>query len=76
MNEENTLTVEIDITTMDVIRFNDEEWQVVKYHSHDNSFDMQSTTGRLENFTRKEIEKNIELTGKFSRVKKSYIGIS
>jgi len=37
---------------------------------------MQSTTGRLENFTKKEIEKNIKLTGKFSRVKKSYIGIS
>ena len=70
------MKVEVEIEEGDVIKFNDEEWQVVDSPYGDNSFDMQSTTGRLENFTRKEIEKNIELTGKFSRVKKSYVGIS
>jgi len=70
------MKVEVKIEKGDVIKFNDEEWQVVNSPQGDNSFDMQSTTGRLKKFTRREIEKNIKLTGKFSRVKKSYIGIS
>ena len=69
------MKVEVEIEEGDVIKFNDEEWQVVDSPHGDNSFDMQSTTGRLENFTQREIEKNIELTGKFSRVKESYVGI-
>ena len=69
------MKVEVEIEKGDVVCFNDEEWQVVDSPYGDNSFDMQSTTGRLQNFTREEIQKNIELTGKFSRVKKSYIGI-
>ena len=69
------MKVEVEISTGDVIRFNDEEWQVVEYHSHDNSFDMRSTVGNLQNFDREEIEKNIDMTGKFSRIKGSYVGI-
>jgi hypothetical protein len=70
------MKVEIEIAVGDVIKFNDEEWQVVNSPSHDNSFDMRSTVGNLENFTREEIEKQIDMTGKFARVKESYIGIS
>ena len=70
------MKVEVEIGVGDVIRFNNEEWQVVQYQPHDNSFDMRSTVGNLQNFTREEIEKNIEMTGKFSRIKESYVGIS
>ena len=69
------MKVEVEIEVGDVICFNDEEWQVVEYHSHDNSFDMRSTTGNRHNFDREGIEKNIEMTGKFSRIKGSYVGI-
>lgn len=70
------MKVEVEISVGDVIKFNDEEWEVVNSPSHSNSLDMRSTVGNLENFTREEIEKQIELTGKFSRVKESYIGIN
>ena len=70
------MKVEVEIEVGDVICFNDEEWQVVNSPTHDNSFDMRSTVGNLQNFDREEIEKNIEMTGKFSRVKESYVGIS
>jgi len=70
------MKVEVEIEVGDVIRFNDEEWQVVNSPTHDNSFDMRSTVGNLQNFTQEEIEKNIEMTGKFSRIKESYVGIS
>jgi len=69
------MKVEVEIEKGDVIKFNDEEWQVVNSPTHDNSFDMRSTVGNLQNFDREEIEKNIEMTGKFSRIKESYIGI-
>ncbi len=69
------MKIEIEIEVGDIIKFNDEEWQVVNSPHGDDSVDMQSTTGILQNFTRKEMKQNIDFTGKFSRVKKSYIGI-
>jgi len=69
------MKVEVEIEVGDVICFNDEEWQVVNSPRPDNSFDMRSTVGNLQNFTQEEIEKNIEMTGKFSRIKESYVGI-
>jgi len=69
------MKVEVEIEAGDVIRFNDEEWQVVNSPTHNNSFDMRSTVGNLQNFDREEIEKNIEMTGKFSRIKEGYVGI-
>ena len=69
------MKVEVEIEVGDVICFNDEEWQVVNSPTHDNSFDMRSTVGNLQNFTQEDIEKQIEMTGKFSRIKGSYVGI-
>ena len=67
------MIVEVEIEVGDVIRFNDEEWQVVNSPHGDNSIDMRSTVGNLQNFTREEIEKQIDMTGKFSRIKRSYV---
>lgn len=69
------MIVEVEIEVGDIIKFNDEEWEVVNSPPHDNSFDMQSVTGRIENFSKKELERQIDMTGKFSRIKRSYIGI-
>lgn len=70
------MKVEVDIEVGDIIKFNDEVWEVVNSPYGSGSLDMQSVNGRLENFTRKEMKEQIPMAGKFSRVKKDYVGIS
>ena len=69
------MKVEVEIKVGDVIEFNNEEWKVVKSVDGGESFNIQSTIGNLQNFSKEEIEKQIDMTGKFSRIRGSYVGI-
>lgn len=70
------MKIEVEIEEGDIIKFNDEVWEIIEYHPHNNTFDMRSAMANLENFTEEEIEKMIDMTGKFTYIKESYIGVS
>lgn len=69
------MKVEVKFKEGDLIKFNDEEWKVFKKTPKTGKIALRSVEGNIQKFSKEEIEKQIELTGKFSRFKESYIGI-
>lgn len=74
--------LELEIEVGDIICFNDEKWVVENLsvvespEGEEKSFEAKSVgTGRLRNFTGKELIENVEYSGKFARVKNDYIEI-
>lgn len=68
--------IELDIEEGDIIEFNDETWVVDGYEGVGHSIDMKSVgTGRMQSFSRAEMQKNIQLSGRFTHVKKDYVNI-
>lgn len=65
--------VQLDIEEGDILVFNDEEWEVTDIVM--GSYDVKSVSGNLDSWYESEIEKNIRFSGKFSLIKKDFIGV-
>lgn len=66
------IEVTLDIEEQDILIFNDKEWKVKNIYM--GTFDLEPTTGKIQNFTREELQEYIDFSGKFVHIKSDYIG--
>lgn len=67
------MIVEVEIEEGDIVKFNDEVWEVVGSPHASTSLDMESQRGTFDNFDSGEMERQIHMAGRFSVIKESYV---
>lgn len=65
--------LEIDIEEGDIIKFNDEVWEVTDINM--GAFTLESQSGSLKIMRGEDLQRNILLSGRFTRLKESYVDV-